>query len=76
MEGYKLLFQEDDCAPDARRVFKEQLSKEAGCNLTIEDFQKDANKVDGGSDRVDFYLGNHLLTISADDPYYKLYIKE
>lgn len=77
-DKWKLIIEQDDCAasPDFLEAFNKELSKHIGCNYTIGDFQKDSDKPVIDKEESSYYCGNHLLTISADDPYWKLYIKE
>ena len=70
--NWKLLLQEDDCAPDAHESFCEKFRWVAG--ITYDGFQKRAicTDYDDGF-YVHCQLGDLVTTISADDPHLSLY---
>jgi hypothetical protein len=68
----KTILTEDDAAPDAREFFERGFKKVMG--ETMSEFVKSARRVSPDNDYTTSYYikGNHRLSISADDPYWKL----
>ena len=66
-----LVISQDDCAPDAREYFDNKMKSIVG--YTIEGFKARASAVIKKDDHSEYVLNNYVLTISADDPFYKLY---
>jgi len=70
------LLSEDDCAPDARESFEASFPAKA-LGIAFKDFLQMARRedLDEGS-ATQWHLGPFLLVISADDPFYSLYLRE
>lgn len=71
---YKVILQQDDCAPDSLEYFIEKFKELI--SISPSEFRHDATKeeIDNGY-QTDFYLGDYKLSICADDPYWSLSIK-
>jgi hypothetical protein len=68
----KLILSQDDCAPDSLEVFNEEFEKLTG--ISRSEFIKKSNYVEENRGITNSYIyGVHKLSISADDPYWKLY---
>ena len=66
----KLLFQEDDCAPDAAEHFRIVFERLTGVNVV--DFMADSHIEHDDLD-IFYELGKYRLAWSQDDPFYRLY---
>ena len=64
-EQKKYLIVEDDCAPDAKHYFEEEMNEKYG--LYIEDFIINGKKIEFG-----YEYGGYLLEKFPDDPYWHL----
>ena len=65
----KIIFQQDDCAPDAYETFREQFLQVVG--ISVEEFK--STSVRSESERGDehYYTGEkYTLSICASDPYW------
>jgi len=67
-----LLFQEDDCAPDAYEYFCEKFKAEAGVEFTVW-ISGTVCSTNNGS--LVYENENYRAEVRADDPYWKLYKK-
>ena len=63
------LFQQDDCDPDSLEHFESKLYEEVG--VSLQGF-KDQAEFTCGLNFMDWVLDGYVLTITADDPFYKL----
>lgn len=66
-----LLFQEDDCAPDAYEYFCKKFKQEVGMEFQVWKIGKLIDDEEIISYEDEFYLAE----VSAGDPYWKLYKK-
>lgn len=67
----KTIIQQDDCAPDALQTFEEEFIKIVGENRNA--FIKTAKHYTPDNGYTSYHTkGNYELSISADDPYWKL----
>jgi hypothetical protein len=73
---YRVLIEsEDDCAHDAREYFNRHL-KAKGIPI-VDTFHKSGKKVDfDGGFFTEYSIPPYVLTIQADDPFYRLYREE
>lgn len=69
---WKLVLQEDDCAPDARESFSKEFPSVSG-GRKLEEFKAEAELLewDGGM-TMSWLLDGIELSISADDPFYSV----
>ena len=68
-----LLLQQDDCAPDSFDSFAANFPSHSG-GLSLKDFKSKARRESfGGGFTIYWYLGDLILSISADDPFYSLH---
>jgi hypothetical protein len=65
----KIILQQDDCAPDSRERFEYDFFHLMG--MTVEEFEAQSIRVDL-EDSTCFENPTHILSISADDPYWTL----
>lgn len=66
-----LLFQEDDCAPDAYEYFCKKFKQEVG----IEFQEWKIGKLIDDEEIISYEDDKYLAEIRQDDPYWKLYKK-
>jgi hypothetical protein len=64
-----ILLQEDECAPDSRVEFNRKLKLQTGS--LIEDFMKKGLRAEQ-SHEIQYALGVWVISISLDDPFWKL----
>lgn len=69
-----ILLQEDDCAPDARASFIEEMKKKY--NLIFGEFKEKGKHIEPDDMTMEWHYKNYVLSISADSPYYLLYKEE
>jgi len=67
----KKLLEQDDCCPDSMQTFEEQFYTIV--NKSITEFKMGAETKHTESDLV-YENSGFKLEVSADDPYYKLYL--
>jgi hypothetical protein len=65
----KTILQQDDCAPDSYASFCAQFQKIMG--ITVSEFEAQSIRVDL-DDSIVYESPTHILSISADDPYWTL----
>lgn len=70
----KKLLQEDDCAPDAREYFIEEMKEEY--NIDFSDFFKNGIQTEVDELCTQYRLNGFILEYNGDDPYYRLYREE
>lgn len=68
----KLLFQQDDCAPDSFQSFEKSFIAEVGCNV-YEFKEQNKSKNDFEDDFLIWGNDAYQLEYHCDDPFYKLY---
>ena len=67
----KIILYQDDCAPDSRQYFEKKFLELLG--ETMNSFLDTAEHHSPDNDYTNYYRkGNYELSISADDPYWKL----
>ena len=69
----KYLLQEDDCAPDAREYFIEQMKEKF--NLDFNEFKQKGKRIEPDEMTLEWHYQKYVLSISADQPWYVLYRK-
>lgn len=67
----KLLYQQDDCAPDAHEFFLKKFQKIVG--ISFPDWKAGKTNCSSYDDTVTYKDDTYLVTCSADDPYWKLF---
>jgi hypothetical protein len=74
MKNYKLVLQEDDCAPDAREYFIKRMREKF--HLIFADFHELGMFKEPNDLCMQWYLDGYLLEYNGDDPFYRLYKKK
>jgi hypothetical protein len=65
-----LLLSEDECAPDAREYFIKKMEKLF--KLSFKKIKEAGTRVDPDHATMEWHYQDYILSIAADDPFYKL----
>jgi hypothetical protein len=68
---YRILLQEDDCAPDARQTFLNEFKNMFG--TSFEDWKKEAVNISKYEDTIRYMKDNIYAVSSADDQTWKIF---
>lgn len=74
MANLNLLFQEDDCAPDAFKTFNEEFFKLKGVNFI--DWKAGRTNISKDDYEMIFQDDTHVVSCDAGDPYWSVYVKD